>query len=101
MARAARWDGILLYALPSAAGGSLTPDVVAAVRAWIAARRSLDGYEIVVEGVTPAGDPAAAAAETDRWARAGATWWIESDWEDGTVDALGRRIAAGPPAQGD
>lgn len=98
MARAARWDGILPYALPSSTAGAVTPELVAELRAWIGARRSLDGYDIVVEGVTPADDPVAAAAETDRWARAGATWWIESDWETGTVEALRARIAAGPPA---
>ena len=97
MARAARWDGILPYALQSSTAGSVTPELVREIREWIGARRSLDGYDVVVEGVTPADDPVAAAAETDRWARAGATWWIESDWEAGTVDVLRARIAAGPP----
>ncbi|MEU4443430.1 hypothetical protein AB0K14_08105 [Actinosynnema sp. NPDC050801] len=37
------------------------------------------------------------ATNVGEWADAGATWWIESDWET-TVDAVRDRIAAGPPS---
>ncbi|WP_274523057.1 hypothetical protein [Saccharothrix sp. ALI-22-I] len=37
------------------------------------------------------------ATSVGEWADAGATWWIESDW-DTTVDAVRDRIAAGPPS---
>ena len=93
MARAARHDGLL----PNVAGGgAYNPDLVAEMRDWVAERRgSLDGYDIVLEGSTEPGD---AGDELRRFAAAGATWWIESNWEslDPVVDAR-RRIEAGPP----
>ena len=94
MARAARYDGLLPHVL---AGGTLDPDRIAEMRAWIADRRgSVDGFDIVVEGTTPSTDPTAARRETARWAEAGATWWVESDWEASPA-ATRQRIEAGPP----
>ena len=54
-------------------------------RRWVPARPRPRGprdgpFEIVVDGMTPAGDPAAAAATARLHAAAGATWWIEADW---------------------
>jgi alkanesulfonate monooxygenase SsuD/methylene tetrahydromethanopterin reductase-like flavin-dependent oxidoreductase (luciferase family) len=96
MARALRYDGLLPNVLGSAGGsGELTPELLAEMRTWIAARRSLDGFDIVVEGTTPADD--AAAAEVRRWSDAGATWWMEADWMNGSVEQLRARITAGPP----
>lgn len=102
MARALRYDGWLPYWLPNAGRteGLARPDEPAELRAvveWIAARRSLDGFDIVMEGTTPADDPATARTAVAAWAKAGATWWIESDWMDTSVDGVRRRIAAGPP----
>lgn len=101
MARVLRHDGWLPYWLPKAGGEGLarpeTPDELAAVRDWIEARRSLVGFDIVMEGSTPADDPAGAAREVRTWADAGATWWIESDWNNFDIEIARRRIAAGPP----
>lgn len=94
MGRAARYDGLLPNVV---GGGELTPELVAEMRGWIGERRSLDGFEIVVEGKSSAADASAAAAEARRWADAGATWWIESDWETFDPAEARRRIAAGPP----
>jgi hypothetical protein len=33
-------------------------------------------------------------------AEAGATWWVESPWENASVASLRERIAAGPPGEG-
>jgi alkanesulfonate monooxygenase SsuD/methylene tetrahydromethanopterin reductase-like flavin-dependent oxidoreductase (luciferase family) len=93
MARVLRHDGILPY-VP---GGDVTPQVVADIRRWISERRSLDGFEIVVEGTTPAEDRAAAAEHVRPWTAAGATWWIESDWSSFDAEPARRRIEAGPP----
>jgi hypothetical protein len=64
------------------------------MRAWIEGRRgSMDGYDIVVEGTTDPGD----VAEPRRYAEAGATWWMESNWESFDPAVTRRRIEAGPP----
>jgi hypothetical protein len=55
---------------------------------------------VVAEGRTPVDDPAAAVATVSEYEAAGATWWIESDWENGTVDTIRRRIEAGPSRPG-
>lgn len=92
MARAARYDGVLPTPLR---GRAYDPALIAEVRAWIGERRSLDGYDVVIEGTTPA-DPREAAAQVAPWEEAGATWWIESDWES-PPEQVRRRIEAGPP----
>jgi alkanesulfonate monooxygenase SsuD/methylene tetrahydromethanopterin reductase-like flavin-dependent oxidoreductase (luciferase family) len=102
MARVLRYDGWLPYwlARKDATEGLARPDdpaQLAEVRDWIGARRSLDGFEIVMEGTTPSDDAAAARGTTRAWADAGATWWIESDWTTFDVGAQRRRISAGPP----
>jgi hypothetical protein len=52
--------------------------------------------------VLTTGDPRtvagpAAEVEAASMADAGATWWIEADWQGASVDSLRRRIEAGPP----
>ena len=96
MARVARYDGLMPYALPGS-GLEFGPRLLAEMRAWFAERRGLAGFDIVVEGTTPADDPVAAAATVAEWATAGATWWIESDWTTFDPAAVRRRILAGPP----
>jgi hypothetical protein len=100
MARVLRHDGWLPYWLPKQKGLARpdAPEQLAMARDWIGERRSLDGFDIVVEGTTPADDPRAAARKVQQWADAGATWWIESDWSSWDPEAMRRRIEAGPPA---
>jgi len=99
MRRVLRCDGIIpQYDLGRAEG----PDDVRAVRAWLAEHGARPGVDVVAEGVTPAGDPAAASAHITPWAQAGSTWWIENRWEmpAGTTDPMAvvrERLAAGPP----
>jgi len=103
MARALRWDGILLnFPVPDGSQGEGTPERYAEVAAYVAAHRTEPGpFDIIAEGVTPADDPAAAAAQVRPYAEAGATWWIESPWQaPNDVPDLRRRIAAGPPRIG-
>ena len=102
MRRALRWDGMLVQVHNKAGRGrAVTPKDVRAIAEHAARERAASGlegpWEIVVEGSTPADDPAAAAAEARRWAGAGATWRLESDWS-ASLEAVRRRIAAGPPA---
>ena len=101
MHRVLRYDGWMPYWLSKRGGEELArPGPAGAAggsRDWIAGRRSLEGFEIVMEGIDPADDPAAASATARSWADAGATWWIESNWESFDVAAMRRRIEAGPP----
>lgn len=91
--RALRWDGVVAQL------GS--PDelreLVAYVRRERPAGSDVRPFEIVVSGSTAAGDPAAAAATVRPYAEAGASWWIEADWQGATVGSVRRRIAEGPP----
>ncbi len=99
MRRVLRCDGIIpQYDLGRAEG----PDDVRALRAWLAEHGARPEVDVVAEGATPAGDPAAASAHVTPWAQAGCTWWIENRWEmpAGTTDPMAvvrERLAAGPP----
>lgn len=100
MRRAARWDGIVLQPRDGNAWRADPPAIVREASGWIAGERAAAGhtapFEIVVDGTSPPGDPAA-ADRANALAEAGATWWIESDWESPSIDAMRARIAAGPP----
>jgi hypothetical protein len=104
MRRVLRCDGIIpQYDLDGRAAG---PDDARAVRAWLAGQGAGPGLDMLAEGATPAGDPAAASALVTPWARAGCTWWVENRWEmpEGTTDPMAvvrERLAAGPPVAAD
>ena len=97
--RALRWDGVVVQA-PAGQKAS-DPAIIGAVAAWVRAHRQPADtdrpFDIVVDGVTPADDPAAADATAQAAADAGATWWIEADWSAEGAARLEARIAAGPP----
>jgi len=102
MARALRYDGLLPARMDDQGRfAALTPGDVRDIRAHVNAQRGEAPYDIVVEGVTPGDDRAAAAAAVQPWAAAGATWWIEALWgAPGETPDLGRvrqRIQQGPP----
>jgi alkanesulfonate monooxygenase SsuD/methylene tetrahydromethanopterin reductase-like flavin-dependent oxidoreductase (luciferase family) len=101
MARAIRWDGIVVQGPGADGSPSGAPPNLEEIASWIGARRLSEGlmgpFEVVVGGSTPAADPAAAAATVRPFEEAGATWWIEADWADMSIDALRARIGAGPP----
>ena len=69
------------------------------MRAWATANKQGDRhFDIALEGTTPLGDLQAGIDKVQALADAGATWWIESRWEEGNdVDAIRNRIAQGPP----
>lgn len=101
MTRAARWDGMVAQA-PAADGTSAapTPGQLREIVAWLGRERAAAGrsgpYDVIAQGSTPAGDPGAARAAVAPYADAGATWWIEADWET-SLDGLRGRVEAGPP----
>jgi alkanesulfonate monooxygenase SsuD/methylene tetrahydromethanopterin reductase-like flavin-dependent oxidoreductase (luciferase family) len=106
MRRAARVDGWLPAHMPRDGGHrELTPELLGEGIGWLRERRaseglSMEGYDVVAEGTTPA-DRAAAAEIVRPWAEAGATWWIDADWSDmepGRVRAAAlERLRGGPP----
>jgi alkanesulfonate monooxygenase SsuD/methylene tetrahydromethanopterin reductase-like flavin-dependent oxidoreductase (luciferase family) len=103
MRRALRYDGLLPNVLDeNGRQRDITPDDIRAMSAYIAERRQPSmPFAIVMEGETPGDDAAAARAIVERWAEAGATWWIESRWNaprtaEGRASVL-RRIRQGPP----
>jgi alkanesulfonate monooxygenase SsuD/methylene tetrahydromethanopterin reductase-like flavin-dependent oxidoreductase (luciferase family) len=91
--RTLAWDGIYAQVEGPA---ELRQVVDWAEGAWPAANRDRS-WDVVAEGRTAFDDPAGAAATVAEYASAGATWWVESNWENGTVDTIRRRIEAGPP----
>jgi Luciferase-like monooxygenase len=92
MRRVLRWDGIVAQVAH--------PNDVRSIADFVSRERPEERrgepFEIVAQGSTPA-DPAAAAEIVRPWAEAGATWWIEADWDAPSLDSVRRRIAAGPP----
>jgi alkanesulfonate monooxygenase SsuD/methylene tetrahydromethanopterin reductase-like flavin-dependent oxidoreductase (luciferase family) len=106
--RAARWQGLLPTVIdPNTEEGKPNYDL-ASFAEVVAAARALredagltwDGYDVVVEADS-SGEFIQLEGTPDDWARAGATWWVESWWsiepgEQGLAEVR-RRVEAGPP----
>jgi alkanesulfonate monooxygenase SsuD/methylene tetrahydromethanopterin reductase-like flavin-dependent oxidoreductase (luciferase family) len=99
LARAARWDGVIVSDRTGGEDQELTATAVAEVVKWMADHRSsMDGFEVITDGVTSGSDRAADRAQLEPLAEAGATWFIESRWEDDqSAETLRERIRLGPP----
>ncbi len=99
--RAARWDGLLPNKLNQQnEHEQVTPADIAAMRDFLVkerGERGLVGYDIIVEGKTPGDNPQAAEAQLRPWQQAGATWWIEADWQIDQAEQVLKRIRQGPP----
>ena len=93
MRRVLRWDGIVTQ--------TEAVDDIRAIVDYVARERPTDlrnqPFEIVVQGSTSAKDAAGASRTVRQYAEAGATWWIDADWQAPTVDSVRRRVQAGPP----
>ena len=92
MRRTLRYDGVVAQ-VSDADGIRAIADYVTRERPPDAGQRP---FEIVAQGTTPP-DAKAAAAIVRPYAEAGATWWIDADWDIATVESQRARIAAGPP----
>jgi alkanesulfonate monooxygenase SsuD/methylene tetrahydromethanopterin reductase-like flavin-dependent oxidoreductase (luciferase family) len=92
MRRTLRYDGIVTQV----AG----PSEIRAIAEYVARERAPkqrdQPFEIVAQGKTQP-DVARAKTAVRPYADAGATWWIEGDWDSPTVDSVRQRIDAGPP----
>jgi len=95
MRRVLRCDGLI--AQYDLAGREPRPGDARAARAWLAEHGAPDALDMIADGETPAGDPAAAAEQVAGWAQAGCTWWLETRWGQDGRDRMPERLAAGPP----
>lgn len=103
MARALRYDGVLVAAVGgSAEEPGVTAEVVRTMEAYVEEHRAqTTPFDIVVEGETPGEDAERAAQIVRPYAEAGATWWIESPWTPpNEPEDLLARIRQGPPRIG-
>jgi alkanesulfonate monooxygenase SsuD/methylene tetrahydromethanopterin reductase-like flavin-dependent oxidoreductase (luciferase family) len=100
LGRAIRYDGMLVAAVgdtPETSG--VTPKTLREITGWVREHReATTPFDFIREGVTPIGDPEQARSIVLPWSEAGATWWIESRWDNPTVDDLRKRVQQGPPA---
>lgn len=84
MRRALRCDGALAQASD--------PRQVTELLAWLDDNGGRpQGFDVVVEGETEPRD----GSPVQPWQESGATWWLESRWQD--PSSVRDRIAAGPP----
>ncbi len=102
LGRAARWDGIVVSDLSEDADRDdiwTSPAAVAGVVSWMAEHRESNApFDIVTAGITEGPDHAADRARLQALADAGATWFIESRWEEtDSADTVRERIRRGPP----
>ena len=93
--RAARYDGV--YPGRNYPDVFTVPDMETVVEYISKHRDTLEGYDIVAGGETPA-DPEEGAKVIKPWIEAGATWWSENinGWR-GSLEEMRERIRAGPP----
>ena len=98
MRRAAHFDGAFPIDGDWDVGRPLQPDQLGEMVDVVRAERgTLNGFEVVTAGVTPA-DPAAAARTVAAYAAVGATWWLETlEPRRGDLRELAARVDAGPP----
>ena len=99
MTRATRWDGILPWVAGNTPATPIPAGTLAEIRDWVLARRESDGpYDIVLEGRTSGTDHAKNCDILGPLQDAGATWWIESRWDEtDTPESLLERVRQGPP----
>lgn len=100
MARVARYDGLLPYVIGGVEGPlPITPELLTTTLDELErSRGSIDGFDVVVEGMT-GGDSPITMLHLHDLADAGATWWLEAMWHSqDDLDSVRRRIRQGPPA---
>jgi len=96
MRRVLRCDGVL----PQYPPGMDSPAELRALCAWLTEHGGSPELDVIAEGET---DPSTAAAEVRPWADAGATWWLETNWEmphnsPERMQQVRARLIAGPPS---
>ncbi len=100
MERVLKCDGILPTILePNKKWGELKPEHICEIKSYVDKNRKLESpFDIIVEKTSPGDDPETAAEVVRPWAEAGATWWIESMWEQQDPASWRERLQQGPPS---
>jgi len=97
MQRVLNWDGILPQKMDSS-NNPMTPDDIRAIKAYIETNRTqTTPFDIIWEGETPGNNPGHAASLVHPWVDAGITWWMETRWNNASLDEVRERIRQGPP----
>jgi hypothetical protein len=104
MRRALRCDGLIPMSFDEEGKHRpSTPDDIREMLRWLEDNGGVrPGFDVIMEGETPAADPAAAIEQVKPWKDAGCTWWLDSRWMlDGDPDenraVVRERLEAGPP----
>jgi hypothetical protein len=106
MRRVLRCDGLLPMCKDEHGSRPTTPGDIRAMRGWLGDHGGArPDFDIIMEGETPAADPAKAAADVAVWADAGCAWWLETRWampHDAAdrLEQVRERLKAGPPRTG-
>ena len=96
MDRVLKWDGIIPQKYKSM--DRLTPAEVKKLKEFVEERRPNSGpFDIIAGGQTPGGNRKQAVKTVAPFAKAGATWWLESLYTSSS-DKLRKRIKQGPPS---
>jgi alkanesulfonate monooxygenase SsuD/methylene tetrahydromethanopterin reductase-like flavin-dependent oxidoreductase (luciferase family) len=103
MRRVLRCDGLLPVCMDEKGFRATTPDDIRKMLSWLQEHGGArPGFDVVMEGETPADAPEKAASIVAPWSEAGCTWWIEARWSmpNESEERIGQvrgRLAAGPP----
>jgi hypothetical protein len=99
MKRVLKYDGILpAIMFKKGQFEKVTPEYVREIKKYIAEKRQRTGsFDIVIEGTTPINNQAQALEIIKPFEEAGATWWIESMWEETSLNPVLEKIQEGPP----
>lgn len=97
--RVARWDGVVAIADPSQ-NRAISPEEISAIKAYIGQHHQNDDpFDIVVILWSEGGPTSQELHETQKYAQAGATWWLEdlSLERFSSLEEACSRLQKGPP----
>jgi alkanesulfonate monooxygenase SsuD/methylene tetrahydromethanopterin reductase-like flavin-dependent oxidoreductase (luciferase family) len=103
MRRVLRCDGLLPVCMDGDKFRETRPDDIRDMLNWLRNRGGAgEGFDVVMEGETPADDAARARDIVAPWAEAGCTWWLDARWQmpnesEERMREVRARLAAGPP----
>lgn len=100
MNRALKFDGII-PTIKNKEGKfeDVTPEHIHTIKSYVNKNRSRNSkFDIIIEGESPGNNRGAARKIIEPFVEAGATWWIESNWNFPDLNLVLKRIKQGPPS---